>query len=285
MRAFVFAALVLGACATAPVRDAVTTDAAPVIAAERAFAADGARRGWVAAFRSYAATDAITLGPDPVNAHEQLAQIAGDGETTLDWRPAFAGISRGGDFGFTTGPFLFRGRDGIAGHYFTVWTRQPDGAWKWIFDAGTTVRDPGPPVALDADVPTLPIATRGLGPAAADDVRALEHHIAIARPEPRSQLMWRFADDVRLNRPGQPAAVGVEAARALARATALDAVEEPIRIEAAPAGDMAFVLGRTSWREGEGRRQGYLARIWQYRGDDWVIVFDEIVPGAAPAPG
>lgn len=288
MRILLIALMSLGACVSAPRLEAPAPNSSvdPVVAAERAFAADAAQRGWAAAFRSYAAADATTLSPDPVDAHEQLAQIEGDGETTLDWRPAYAGISRGGDFGFTTGPFLFRGRDGIAGHYFTVWRRQQDGSWKWIFDAGTSVRDPGPAVAPDASIPTLPVAASGARSqeAAVEEIRALEHHIAIARPEPRSQLVGRFAAGVRLNRPGHPAAVGVEAATALARATGLDAVEEPVRIEAASAGDMVFVLGRTSWPEAGGRREGYLARIWQRRGQDWQIVFDEIVPRRAP-PG
>jgi len=293
MRSLVFSALALAACAASPQAPEPVVSARPtpagveqVIAAERAFAADGAQRGWAAAFRSYAAPDAITLSPHPVNAHEQLAQVAGDGETTLDWRPAYAGISRGGDFGFTTGPFLFRGREGIAGHYFTVWKRQSDGAWKWIFDAGTSVRDPGPPVASDAEIPTLAVATSGaaLGSEAVEEVRALEHFITRAQPEPRSQLMGLLADEVRLNRPGRPAAIGIEAARALARDTALDAVETPLRIDAGAAGDMVFVLGVTSWREGQERREGYLARIWQRRGGQWLIVFDEIVPSPPRPP-
>lgn len=261
--------------------------AAPVIAAERAFAADGAQRGWAAAFRRAAASDAITLSPDPVNAQEQLAQFQGDGETALDWRPAYAGIARSGDFGFTTGPFQFRGRDGIVGHYFTVWRREADGSWKWIFDAGTDVRDPGPVIAADAVIPTLPVATQGAGSAeaAVEEVRALEHRIAIARPEPRSQLIYRLADDVRLNRPGHPAAIGSDAGASLARATALDAVDTPLRIEASAAGDMVFVLGATSWRDGDVERRGYTARIWQRQGSDWRIVFDEIVPRRDPPPG
>jgi ketosteroid isomerase-like protein len=259
----------------------------PVIAAERAFAADGAQRGWAAAFRRAAADDAITLSPDPVNAHQQLAQVQGDGQTTLDWRPAYAGIALSGDFGFTTGPFQFRGREGIVGHYFTVWRRQADGGWKWIFDAGTDVRDPGPAVAVDAVIPTLATATSGAGSAEAaiEEVRRLEHRIAIARPEPRSQLIRRLAEDVRLNRPGHPAAIGAAMATTLAETTALDAIDAPLRIDASSAGDMVFVLGSTSWREGEAERQGYAARIWQRQGRDWRIVFDEIVPRREPPPG
>ncbi len=285
LTSFVFALICFGAPAALARDAAVSAD--PVIAAERAFAADAAVRGWAAAFRSAAAADAITLSPDPVNAHEQLVQFEGDGETTLDWRPAYAGIAQSGDFGFTTGPFQFRGRDGIVGHYFTVWRRQADGSWKWIFDAGTEVRDAGPPVAVDAQIPTLAIATRGTGSAerAVEDVQSLEQHIAIGRPEPRSQLIRRLAADVRLNRPGHPAAVGAAAAATLAQATALDAIEAPLRIEASAAGDMVFVLGATSWREGETQRRGYAARIWQHQGREWRIVFDEIVPRREPPPG
>jgi hypothetical protein len=42
---------------------------------------------------------------------------------------------------------------------------------------------------------------------------------------------------------------------------------------------MVFVLGRTSWPDGEARAEGYSARVWQWTPDGWRIVFDEIVPG------
>ena len=53
----------------------------------------------------------------------------------LDWWPNFAGVARSGDLGFTTGPATINGgKPGI--FYFTVWARQPDGGWKWVFDGG-----------------------------------------------------------------------------------------------------------------------------------------------------
>ena len=170
---------------------------APVVAAERAFAADGAKRGWAAAFRSYAAPEAIMLSPDPINAHESLAKVEGDGETTLDWRPAYAGISRSGDFGFTTGPFLIRGLEGVVGHYFTVWRLQSDGTWKWIFDAGTDVVDTSP-VALNEDIPGLPVATMGAATpqAAVADIAELE-----AKHTSSATLVKLLADDARVHRP------------------------------------------------------------------------------------
>ena len=183
---------------------------APVVAAERAFAADGAKRGWAAAFRSYAAPDAIMLNPDPINAHESLAKIPGDGETTLDWRPAYAGISRSGDFGFTTGPFLIRGLEGVVGHYFTVWRLQSDGTWKWIFDAGTDVVDTSP-VALNEDIPGLPVATAGAATpqAAVADIAELE-----AKHTSSATLVKLLADDTRVHRPFAARGIGVAVAAA-----------------------------------------------------------------------
>ncbi len=193
-RVFLSACLLQVGCACAA---GAPVDAAPVVAAERAFAAEGAQRGWAAAFRANSAPDAIMLNPDPVNAHESLAKIQGDGETTLDWRPAYAGIALSGDLGFTTGPFLIRGREGVVGHYFTVWRLQPDGRWKWIFDAGTDVVDTSP-VAADIVVPQLPVADRGVGSAAQaiTEVKALEVRHAVA-----PALVPLLAPDARVHRP------------------------------------------------------------------------------------
>jgi hypothetical protein len=245
---------------------------APVVAAERAFAADGAKRGWAAAFRSHAAPEAIMLNPDPVNAHENLAKVQGDGETTLDWRPAYAGISRSGDFGFTTGPFMIRGRDGVVGHYFTVWRLQADNTWKWIFDAGTDVVDTSP-VEPDADIPSLPIATMGAPtPAAAvGEIAELE-----AKHTSSGTLVKLLADDVRVHRPAAARGIGIAAASALFVGDGATSFV-PLKREAALSGDMVFSMGEVRDVHEGAERLRYYARIWQRRADGWRIVFDEIV--------
>jgi ketosteroid isomerase-like protein len=276
---YLLLALALGACASpsGPADELETSPVAspaPVIAAEREFAADAAQRGWVAAFRTYAAPEAIMLSPDPVNAQAQLAEIEGDGSTALDWRPAYAGISRSGDFGFTTGPFQMRGRAGIVGHYFTVWRRQADGSWKWIFDAGTDVRDPGPAVEPDAAIPSLAIAESGVsdGEAAMAAIAALEE--ANARPVSLAGLL---ADGARVNRPYEAAAVGGQAAFRLMAAEG-GSTFTSLRREASSGGDMVFSMGEVrDTNEGVARLR-YYARIWQWQPEGWRIVFDEIVP-------
>jgi len=55
----------------------------------------------------------------------------------LTWRPDYAHVA--GDIGVTSGRYEARwqGSPARTGRYVTVWTRQPDGAWKFSWDAGT----------------------------------------------------------------------------------------------------------------------------------------------------
>jgi ketosteroid isomerase-like protein len=63
---------------------------------------------------------------------------------TLSWTPTQGLVVGIGDLGYTTGRSLFKGKgaDGAPmerrGEYLTVWRKQRDGAWKVIFDTGST---------------------------------------------------------------------------------------------------------------------------------------------------
>ena len=206
-------AIVSGAIAQTP-----PENAAAIVAVEREFAADGAARGWAASFRRYHAAEAIVLQPDPIQAAITLAKVDGDGPNTLLWRPAYAGIARSGDFGFTTGPVQIRGKDGVTGHYFTIWRKQPDGSWKWIFDAGCDVVDTNP-LPPDAEVPMLPVAGSGAGSAQAaiDAVTGIEDKVAADADGAVGRLLATMSSDARVNRVGERPAIGQPAAGNLMR--------------------------------------------------------------------
>lgn len=263
--------LPLAACATT----VAPRGAASLIAAERAFAEDAGQRGWIPAFRASVAPDGVELEPDPVNAADSLARKEDDHFTGLAWRPAFAGVARSGDLGFTTGPYFVRGRDGVRGHYFTVWRRQPDGAWKWIFDGGVAAAD-AEPIAADASVPAMRTAQAGDGAAAANAVAAIEVQIATGDALPAEALARRLAADARVLRAGAPPAVGRDAAAALIAGDAAMSFTTQRR-EVSAAGDLAFTFGEA---RGAGSR-GYYARIWRRDRDGWRLVFDEIIPREA----
>ncbi|HEY9236519.1 MAG TPA: DUF4440 domain-containing protein, partial [Phenylobacterium sp.] len=105
-----------------------------VVAAERAFAADGLALGIKRSFLKHAAPEAIVLAPDPVKVSEFYGAKPDEAHPPLVWWPLWAAIARSGDLGFTSGPATFGGKP--SGWFFTVWARQPDGGWKWIYDGG-----------------------------------------------------------------------------------------------------------------------------------------------------
>ncbi len=58
----------------------------------------------------------------------------------LTWQPAFVEVSNCGDLAYTYGPFSFTlkdstGREMVSkGIFHTVWKRQADGSWKYVYD-------------------------------------------------------------------------------------------------------------------------------------------------------
>jgi ketosteroid isomerase-like protein len=277
-----YALIAFVSSATSQIPPAAVEDAAAVVAVEREFAADGARRGWAASFRRYHAPEAIVLQPDPIKAEITLAKVDGDGPNNLLWRPAYAGIARSGDFGFTTGPVQLRGQEAVRGHYFTIWRKQTDGSWKWIFDAGCDVSDLNP-LPADAEVPMLPVASSGAGSARAaiDAVAAIEDRASVDARGAVGRFVGSLSADARVNRAGQRPAAGQPAAADLMSKDG-DVSFTFLTRESSSSGDLVFTLGEARDQLDGQERLRYSARVWQLKPEGWRLVFDELVPRRVP---
>ena len=104
------------------------------IDAERAFVADAQKLGQWTAFRKYAADDAEMYVPQRVNAQEFLRDLK-DPPASVFWWPGKSFVSCDGSYAVNTGPWV-RQYGKAVGYFTTVWKRQPDGSWKWIYDGG-----------------------------------------------------------------------------------------------------------------------------------------------------
>jgi ketosteroid isomerase-like protein len=268
--------LIAAACAAAPARAA---DPAPVIAAERAFAADGAANGVKASFLRWMADDAILFAPDRAPAREVYGKLPdGKGAHTLEWRPAFAGMAQSATLGFTTGPYFVDGQP--RGHYFTVWRREADGGWKWIFDGGV-VDDAANAPAPEAPVRALAPASGkvgGVGLGLAGGMMAERLLAQAARTDARAAYLARLAPDARVQGSPAPPADGREAiAREIAtRPAQIDFVV--VGGQAARTSDLVFTYGDARWRDAGKDRRGHYVRIWRQDRDGYRIVFDELIP-------
>ena len=104
------------------------------IDAERAFVNDAQKDGQWTAFRKYAADDAVMYVPQRVNAQEFLKDLK-DPPASVFWWPGKSFVSCDGNYAVNTGPWVRQFGKSI-GYFTTVWRRQPDGSWKWIYDGG-----------------------------------------------------------------------------------------------------------------------------------------------------
>lgn len=248
-------------------------DPAPVVDAERAFAADSAKDGVKASFLKWSAPDAIVFAPEPASAKAVYTAQKDEGRRRhLEWRPVWAGLAASGDLGFTTGPFSLNGEP--AGSYFTVWKRQPDGAWRWIYDGGVIddiSRAPGPAAAVGV----LPPGTADPQPDQAMAHVAIAEDALAATAKRDAMAAYRevLAPDAHVQ--GSAAAPG-DAPKTIAA----ELSQRPRQVTfkrlgggAASAGDLAWTYGEAVWRGG----RGHYVRIWQRR-DGWRLVFDQLLP-------
>ena len=252
-----------------------------VIAAERAFADYTRANGFKQGFLRYVADDGIVFQPGPVRARpglEALPDAAPPGPP-LFWWPHWAGVANSGDLGFTTGGAT------ILVRYFTVWQRQADGSWRWIYDGGPPHEAvlPGPTETVARLAPAT--ASAGSAERAIAEIAPLEADLAerAATDAPAAHLSY-LSDDAlvagsrTISYPGREHHAA-ELARRPARMT--------LRSQggvASRGGDMAFTYGEARWTRDERPRWGHYARIWQKRTEGWRLVADVLIPAPGAPP-
>lgn len=114
-----------------------TPDPETAIEAERAFNRAAQTEGQWTAFRKFSTSDAVIFTPQPAKAHEVLPEK--DPKLTVQWWPAESYVSCDGMVAVNTGPWV---RPKAVGYFTTVWVRQGDGHFKWVYDGGDALETP-----------------------------------------------------------------------------------------------------------------------------------------------
>jgi ketosteroid isomerase-like protein len=106
-------------------------------------------KGATFAFHEYLADDGIVLpffdAPRTKSDYASMLELAQNSEpdkSTLKWAPEFADVAASGDFGYTWGRYIFTAADASEsrGFYVTIWKKQVDDQWKFVFDAGNQLK-------------------------------------------------------------------------------------------------------------------------------------------------
>lgn len=117
-----------------------------IVATEKAFAEMAGKEGIPRAFLTFAAEDAVLMrnniiikGKDAIQ-ENFLKQSGNWANAQLTWEPSYVDVAASGDLGYTYGSFMYTTKDSIGnlvsmeGVFHTVWKRQPDGAWRFVWD-------------------------------------------------------------------------------------------------------------------------------------------------------
>ncbi|MGM5470193.1 YybH family protein [Flavobacteriaceae bacterium LMO-SS05] len=113
-----------------------------ILESEENFVAMLNDKGLHEAFVAYAANDAVIMrnnkvyiGKEAIDEHYKAVHT-----TTMVWTPDFVDVSKSGDLGYTYGTYHYTYTDSLGnkqvdtGIFHTVWKRQLDGTWKFVWD-------------------------------------------------------------------------------------------------------------------------------------------------------
>lgn len=266
------------AAALAATAHAGQTPAAQVEAAERAFAAENAVLGVRDSFLKSMADDAIMFAPGPVSAKALYEKRPSSKTSPLSWWPQRVVAARSGDLALSVGPWAINGQRG--GYFATIWRREPNGSWKWVYDGGAAA-DPAP--APGAEAPAHLDAPAKTGEASAavafDKVRAGEAALAqAAETDAPGAYRAALAADAWLLGPKD--AEGLTPAALAERLTA-----RPQRMTltlrgggAAKGGDFVWTHGEARWTDAQAKPQNaHYMHVWQKRPEGWRLIFEALI--------
>jgi len=115
-----------------------------IIRTEKEFEMMAAEKGLAEAFAFYASDSAVirSRGKLISGKHEIWKHYTGltQKDVSLKWSPDFVDVSASCDLGYTYGRFKFSFTDSTggkvldSGYFHTVWKKQPDGRWRFVWD-------------------------------------------------------------------------------------------------------------------------------------------------------
>ena len=262
-----------------------------MIETERAFSRMSEEQGIRESFTEFIAEDGILFRPTPVKGKQWMREHPLPPSTTrplLTWQPMFAGISRAGDMGYTTGPWQYKNdikdaKPSAFGNFMTVWQKQADGHWKFAVDLGVSHPEPKTPETFTL-VPTIVGRFKKIDLAAArSDLLNEERAFSKASAERGAVEAFLMKADVsvRLFRNNHMPFVGRKAAATGLTPLSLEWTWTPTFADVSISGDLGYSYGRYELRDKNSRaisETGNYLRVWKKVAGLWRVVIDVADP-------
>lgn len=127
-------------------KDQSNTAQLEITQAEKDFAVMAAEKGIAEAFWYFADSNAVIKRGENdslIHGREGIRNFYSADyfkTATVSWAPDFVSASANGDMGYTYGKFQWQSKDStgrsteVTGIFHTVWKKQADGSWKYVWD-------------------------------------------------------------------------------------------------------------------------------------------------------
>ena len=246
---------------------------------ERAFEKAVAENGINAGFIEYLTSDGLIFNPDAQKGREAWSKRP-KSPASLTWNPIWIEVSSNGALAYSIGNGVYRpkGKDDTTeyySHYLSIWSRQPNGEYRAVLDAG--INHPKP-----ASIPT-----EWRSPAVSGNEKLVnsagDHSVPFFSTVESQGAVKAYksflADDVFLMREGQLPFVGKAAAMQYLE-TNKPKIKFSKRKTFIEAGDLAWVnnIYTISDSTGKETERGNFIQVWKLRNGKWQIAADMFLP-------
>lgn len=250
----------------------------------------GRAAGWM----EFIADHAYLMNRQTVGRAEARASFVGEPtDSSLTWTPSYADVATSGELGYSWGVWISKGAgpDGKPaerrGIYLTIWRKQADGRWKFVFDGGRPLADDAI-ARIHQSLKDHPAADYSFPAPTPTDAATLKRQLiefdlafsneAVTQGQ-RGAFLSRLADEALLLDRG----VRTRAAAADSMAKEGDSKStswSPFLVDVSAAGDLAYVCGEWVAQaiapDGKpAETTGVYSAIWKRQADSsWKMVFD-----------
>lgn len=105
-----------------------------IVATELAFARSARENGQWTAFEEFAAPGAMLHTSNGLRSYAELRPALTDPDEAVQWAPRSVVMSCDGGHAVSVG--RFQSPEGIVGNFVTIWERQSDNTYRWVYDGG-----------------------------------------------------------------------------------------------------------------------------------------------------
>ncbi len=257
-----------------------------LVAAENYFAATVKEKGLREGFLKVSDGETVVFRPDPVKAEDFYNKKQEDpGELT--WDPSYARISRSGDWGFTTGPYVYTSASDSTksyGQYLSIWQANKRYVWKLALDIGTPHAKPLAEPALNFTDARNFKFFRQISQARLkqrEDMIMTTDRLFSNTLKKNLSLAYNtfLGDEARLIFPGFEPVTGKENIRKFHEKQRLNIVTEPALANRSIGSDLAYTYGIAQVTQDNKTAKYNYVRIWESQeGFKWNVIVELFSP-------